>query len=117
MESHGRQGQFRGLLHQRLVRFVRYGRVRDRGIIDGSYSTTHARHLMQVQGKEIRIEGVILRDSSSWTMPIRQSERVTVKNVKLIGYRANSDGIDYLQQPGCRGGRLFYSDSRRSHRC
>ena len=37
---------------------------------------------------------MILRDSSTWTMPIRQSDRVTVKNVKLLGYRANSDGID-----------------------
>jgi polygalacturonase len=37
---------------------------------------------------------VILRDSSTWTIPIRQSDRVTVENVKLLGYRANSDGID-----------------------
>ena len=40
------------------------------------------------------LEGVILRDSSTWTIPIRQSDRVSVKNVKLLGYRANSDGID-----------------------
>ncbi|HWI59099.1 MAG TPA: glycosyl hydrolase family 28 protein, partial [Bacillota bacterium] len=55
---------------------------------------THARHLVQVHGKDITLEGVILRDSSTWTIPIRQSERVTVQNVKLLGYRANSDGID-----------------------
>jgi polygalacturonase len=47
-----------------------------------------------VQGADIRIEGVILRDSSTWTIPIRQSDRVTVENAKLLGYRANSDGID-----------------------
>jgi hypothetical protein len=40
------------------------------------------------------VEGVIFRDSSVWTIPIRQSDRVTVKNAKLLGYRANSDGID-----------------------
>ncbi len=47
-----------------------------------------------VRGSDIAMEGVILRDSSTWTIPIRQSDRVTVKNVKLLGYRANSDGID-----------------------
>ena len=67
---------------------------RGRGIIDGSFATTHARHLLSVQGKDIRLEGVILRDSSTWTVPIRQSDRVQVTNLKLLGYRANSDGID-----------------------
>jgi hypothetical protein len=65
-----------------------------RGIVDGSLSTTHARHLVSIRGQDILLEGVILRDSSTWTVPIRQSDRVTVHNVKLIGYRANSDGID-----------------------
>jgi hypothetical protein len=67
---------------------------RGRGIVDGSRCTTHARNLLAVRGQDIQIEGVILRDSSTWTIPIRQSDRVTVKNVKLLGYRANSDGID-----------------------
>jgi polygalacturonase len=67
---------------------------RGRGILDGSLSTTHARNLLHVRGTDIRLEGVILRDSSTWTIPIRQSERVRVDNLKLLGYRANSDGID-----------------------
>ncbi len=65
-----------------------------RGIIDGSLCPTHLRNLLLVRGKDITVEGVIFRDSSVWTIPIRQSDRVTVKNVKLLGYRANSDGID-----------------------
>jgi hypothetical protein len=67
---------------------------RGRGIADGGFSTTHARHLVFVQGQDVTLEGVILRDSSTWTIPIRQSDRVQVRNVKLLGYRANSDGID-----------------------
>ncbi|MCL4202598.1 MAG: endo-polygalacturonase [Pirellulaceae bacterium] len=67
---------------------------RGRGIVDGSRCTTHAKNMLVVRGQDIRIEGVILRDSSTWTIPIRQSDRVTVENVKLLGYRANSDGID-----------------------
>jgi len=68
--------------------------LRGRGIIDGSLCTTHARSLVQVQGQDILFEGVILRDSSTWNVPIRRSDRVTVRNLKLLGYRANSDGID-----------------------
>jgi hypothetical protein len=68
--------------------------LRGRGVIDGSLCPTHSRNLLLVRGKDITVEGVIFRDSSVWTIPIRQSDRVTVKNVKLLGYRANSDGID-----------------------
>jgi polygalacturonase len=68
--------------------------LRGRGIIDGTLCPTHARHLVKVSGSNINLEGLILRDSSVWTVPIRKSERVTIKNLKLIGYRANSDGID-----------------------
>jgi hypothetical protein len=68
--------------------------LRGRGIIDGGLSPTHSRHLLFVRVSDITVEGVILRDSSTWTLPIRQSDRVTVKNVKVLGYRANSDGID-----------------------
>lgn len=67
---------------------------RGRGILDGSRCTTHARNLILVQGQDIRLEGVILRDSSTWNIPIRRSERVTVQNLRILGYRANSDGID-----------------------
>lgn len=68
--------------------------LRGRGILDGSACPTHARHLISVVGTNVTLEGVILRDSSHWTVPIRRSENVTVRNLKLIGYRANSDGID-----------------------
>jgi len=68
--------------------------LRGRGIIDGTLSTTHARNLLHVQGEHIQLDGVILRDSSTWTIPIRRSRNVAVNNIKILGYRANSDGID-----------------------
>ncbi len=68
--------------------------LRGRGIIDGSLCPTHSRNLLFVCGKDILVEGVIFRDSSVWTIPIRRSDHVTVRNAKLLGYRANSDGID-----------------------
>jgi len=70
-------------------------RLCGRGIIDGSLCPAHSRHLVLGTGcSDLHIEGVILRDSSSWTLPIRKSDRVTVRNVKIFGYRGNSDGID-----------------------
>ncbi len=68
--------------------------LRGRGIIDGTLCPTHSRHMVSVRGTNILLEGVILRDSSVWTVPIRRSEQVKVNNLKLLGYRANSDGID-----------------------
>lgn len=69
-------------------------KVRGRGIIDASLCPTHARNMLMVEGRNISIEGVILRDASVWTVPVRMSENVHIDNIKLIGYRANSDGID-----------------------
>ena len=69
-------------------------KLRGRGIIDQGGCTTHARHMLFIHGSDITVEGVILRDASTWTVPVRQSDRVTIKNIKLLGHRANSDGID-----------------------
>ncbi|MDB5115010.1 MAG: hypothetical protein JWQ79_502 [Mucilaginibacter sp.] len=69
--------------------------IRGRGIIDASACPTHARNLLFIRSsKNVNVEGIILRDASTWTVPIRQCDSVTVNNIKLLGYRANSDGID-----------------------
>ena len=49
---------------------------------------------MYVNGSNISVEGVIFRDSSVWTLPVKNSSDVDINNVKLLGYRANSDGVD-----------------------
>lgn len=67
---------------------------RGRGILDAGGCTTHARNMIWIQGSDITLEGVILRDPSVWAVPVRQSDRVRINNVKVLGYRANSDGID-----------------------
>lgn len=68
---------------------------RGRGILDGSACPTHSKNLIMVQGsKQIKLEGIILRDGSIWNIPIRKSDSVEVDNVKILGYRPNSDGID-----------------------
>ena len=69
-------------------------KVRGRGIVDGSLCKTLSTNLLYVNGKNISIEGIILRDASVWTLPVKNSEDVTIDGVKILGYRANSDGVD-----------------------
>jgi hypothetical protein len=68
--------------------------LRGRGILDGSQCPIHSRNLLFIHGTGITVEGVTLRDSSTWNVPIRQSRDVTLTNVKVFGCRANSDGFD-----------------------
>jgi hypothetical protein len=69
--------------------------LRGRGIIDGSQCPRHTRNLLYIQdADDVTVEGVILRDSSTWNVPIRRCHAVTLANVKVFGCRANSDGFD-----------------------
>lgn len=68
--------------------------LRGRGIIDGSGCPIHTRNLLFIHAADVTVEGVILRDSSTWNVPIRRSHRVALNNVKVFGCRANSDGFD-----------------------
>ena len=68
--------------------------VSGRGVIDGSLYTTLSTNSLYVNGKNISIEGIILRDASVWTIPVKNSENVVIDGVKILGYRANSDGVD-----------------------
>ncbi|MBR4651988.1 MAG: hypothetical protein IKO72_01385 [Kiritimatiellae bacterium] len=46
--------------------------------------------------RDLRIEGITIRDSPRWTIMVRNDSRgVTIDNVKILGsWRYNSDGID-----------------------
>jgi len=69
-------------------------RLCGRGIVDASKCPFHTRPLLGVHGKNIEVEGITLRDSSIWTVPVGASENVKFTNVKIFGWRGNSDGID-----------------------
>jgi hypothetical protein len=68
--------------------------LRGRGIIDGSRFPSHTGGDVAVFGNNIKIEGVTLRDSSGFTLPVRRSKGIDIDNVKLFGWRQNSDGMD-----------------------
>lgn len=80
-----------------MPRFLLQGnhiRIKGRGILDAGQSPVHAGNFMMVKGTDISIEGIILRNSCGWTIPLRQSENIHIDNIKILGYRANTDGID-----------------------
>jgi polygalacturonase len=68
--------------------------LRGRGIIDGSQCPWHTRSIVGATGSNLHIEGVTLRDSSGFTLPVRRSDDVKIDNVKVFGWRGNSDGMD-----------------------
>jgi hypothetical protein len=68
---------------------------RGRGIIDQeNVHRMQSRQMVSVTGEDVKMEGIILRNSSVWTVSLRGADRVFIDNIKLLGYRANSDGID-----------------------
>lgn len=44
--------------------------------------------------KNVEFEGVLFRDSPSWTLRFLECEGVHIDNVKQIGWMINSDGVD-----------------------
>ncbi len=70
--------------------------VRGRGIIDQeALPRSIRRYTIFVQHSEgVTIEGVIIHDPSHWTVPIQSSDNVHVDNIKILGWRGNSDGVD-----------------------
>jgi hypothetical protein len=70
-------------------------KVLGRGIIDQeNVHRMQPREMFSVTGEEVKMNGIILRNSSVWTVALRGADQVTIDNIKLLGHRANSDGID-----------------------
>jgi len=67
---------------------------RGRGIVDQDGIPTHARRSVRIHGENVSLEGVIFRNPSEWTIDILDSKDVHINNVKILGYRADTDGIN-----------------------
>lgn len=64
------------------------------GILDGSTRTTQAK-LVELDGcQNIDINGPIFLGSYGWTIVPRRSENISVRDVKVLGWRDNNDGCD-----------------------
>ena len=90
-------GWIPGLKYYRGASFVLRGQnitFRGRGIFDQELVPTHGRQSITASVNGLKMEGVILRNSSTWTVSLRDCNNVHIDNIKLLGHRANSDGID-----------------------
>jgi polygalacturonase len=67
---------------------------RGRGIFDQEGVPNQGRQMMRATVDGLNMEGVIFRNSSSWTVSLRDCNNVHIDNIKILGFRANSDGID-----------------------
>lgn len=74
-------------------------RIRGRGVLDGSdweWRKGPVGNLIAIRNStDIEVSGVTLRGSSHWTIVPHNSQRVTIRNVKLCNSRVqNDDGIN-----------------------
>jgi len=80
------------VVHARGVRDIR---IAGRGILDGSLLPHPAKNLIRLEGvRNARLEGIVLRDSSSWNVHIAASEDVLAEGLRILSGRLNSDGIN-----------------------
>ncbi len=73
------------------------------GLIDGKFisrlsnSLFNRGNIMMENCKNIKINGVILQDSSIWTASFFNCSNIEIDNVKITGqWRYNTDGIDFV---------------------
>jgi hypothetical protein len=77
--------------------------VRGRGILHGGKIPRDGggwKNLINIHSgsSNINVNGIIMFDSPTWNLNIRQTSGMHVNDVKIIGARPNSDGIDLV---GC----------------
>jgi hypothetical protein len=79
-------------------------RICGRGILDGSRIDRFGANSLVFLNDcaDVRVEGIVLRDSNAWTLIAAASRRIRIRNVKLIGaWRYNADGIDFVNCSHC----------------
>jgi len=79
---------------------VKNARVIGHGILDGSnyeHCSIDKTLMILLEGcSDIQLDGIIVLNSPCWTIVPARSDRISITNVKLIGWRNNDDGIDIV---------------------
>ena len=79
-----------------------------RGIIDGSLVPHPGRNMICMNGsKNIRLEGIMLKDAPNWNVLISSSRNVRVDDLRIVSGRLNSDGINSVNSSDVRIIRCF----------
>jgi hypothetical protein len=68
--------------------------IRGAGILDAGTRAHKINMLVLRECRHSIIENIILLDPLGWTIHLSGSENIRVSNTRVIGWRANSDGLD-----------------------
>jgi len=68
--------------------------IRGAGILDAGHRNRKINMLVLRECRDAVIENVILLDPLGWTIHLSGSENVRLSNTRVVGWRANSDGLD-----------------------
>jgi hypothetical protein len=68
--------------------------VRGAGILDAGARKHKINMLVLRECRDSVVENIILLDPLGWTMHLSACENIRVANTRVIGWRANSDGLD-----------------------
>jgi hypothetical protein len=68
--------------------------IRGAGILDAGTRTRKTNMLVLRECRSSSIENIILLDPLGWTIHLSGSHDIRVSNTRVIGWRANSDGLD-----------------------
>ncbi|MFA5329450.1 MAG: glycosyl hydrolase family 28 protein [Prolixibacteraceae bacterium] len=74
---------------------VKNARVIGQGILDGSnHQKVKSQLISLMECHNILFDGLVVLNELGWTIVPRKSEQITFRNIKLLGWGNNSDGID-----------------------
>lgn len=83
------------------LRGVNQVRICGRGIVDAGEIPHPGWPMLAFDGaRQVRIEGITLRNAANWNFVIGKSEDVEVRDVRIVSGRLNSDGINSVNS--CR---------------
>ncbi len=86
-----------------LVRNAENVTIRGRGIIDCGAMPHLAKSPLGIfDSKNVRVEGIMLRNAASWHLPIRGGQNIAVDGVACLSGRLNTDGINSVNSTNVR---------------
>ncbi len=95
----------RGLVRARGARNVA---VRGAGILDATQRKRKINMLVLRECRDAVLENIILLDPLGWSIHLSGSENIRLSNTRVIGWRANSDGLDIEYSSKVRADGCFW---------
>jgi hypothetical protein len=87
-------------------------RILGRGILESPGEGKQQGNMIRLERcRDVRIEGITIIDSQTWTLVPVHSEDVTVERVKLVNWQFGSDGIDIVSSRQVRVSDSFLRDN------